>query len=630
MLGWMRKQTRSWFVYVAFGIIIIVFVFFYGYGGRGPGEKGVVALVNGQEISRRQYDKSYENLLMLSRDIYKKGFPEEEIKRLRRKALDDLIERVLVLQEAERWGLAASLEETRREIANTPAFQREGVFDKTLYLRQLAANRVGPGEFEKTVRVSMLTSKLVGVVQNTAKLSDEELFDLYKLENEKVNLRFVRLNVLDFEGKADISEEEVGTYYENAREDFRVPPRVRVRYLSFDPRLYREKAAIAPEEIERVYRVNADRFLQRKKVRARHILVEVKGRGGGATEEEARKKAEEIKGRIEKGEDFSQLAKQFSQDAATASKGGDLGYFERGQMVEAFDEVAFSLRPGEVGPVVKTPQGFDIIKVEDVQEGGPKPLGEVRSAIEEELKVERSDGLAKGGAQRAVSQIYRGSDLISYAEKNGLKVFETDFFSEGEPIEGIGTNRSFGDAAFLLKKGETSPIISVGKKYLVLQLAERKEPYLPNLEEVQERVVKLVRREKAGAMTKKKAEQLLKELASGSPMDQIASREHLTIEETGFFTSRSGFISKVGSSKELAKEAFSLTSQKPFPRKAYSIGNSFFVFGLKEREEAELEKFQSEKERVQAGLLVQKGEERIKAWLAGLKKKAKIEVLITI
>jgi peptidyl-prolyl cis-trans isomerase D len=72
MLGWMRKQTRSWFVYVAFGIIIIVFVFFYGYSGQsGPGQS-VVATVNDYKITRKQYEKNYENMLMVSRNVYNK------------------------------------------------------------------------------------------------------------------------------------------------------------------------------------------------------------------------------------------------------------------------------------------------------------------------------------------------------------------------------------------------------------------------------------------------------------------------------------------------------------------------------------------------------------------------------
>lgn len=630
MLGWMRKQTRSWFVYIAFGIIIVVFVFFYGWGGRGAREQEMVSLVNNQKITRRQYNETYENLLKLSRNTYKRDLSEEEIGQLRQRAMDDLIDRTLLLQEAGRWGLMVSLDEIKREIANTPAFQREGIFNKELYLRQLTASNMSPSEFEKAMSASILITKLMEVLQDTAKLSDKELFDLYRLENEKVNLRFLRLSTSGFENKAGASPEEVKEYYKNNQESYRVPVRVKTRHLLFDPKLYGEKVEIKPEEIEKIYRLNEDRFMQKERVRARHILMEVKGGQGDRAEEEARKRAEEIRGRIEKGEDFSQLAKRFSQDTASASQGGDLGYFERGQMMKTFEEVAFSLQPGEVSPVVRTPRGFHIIKLEDVQEERPEPLEKVRGVIDEELRMERADELAKEEARRAVSQIYRNGNLIDYAEKNGLSVHETGFFSEEEPIEGIGINRDFSDSAFLLKTGEISPIVSVDKRYLILQLIERKESYLPTLEEAEDRVAKMMKKEKAKTMAKGEAERFLSELKSGTPMDQIASREHLTLEETGFFTRSRGFISKIGFSQGLAKEAFSLTPQRPFPQKVYGIRANYFIVGLKERGEVDQEKFQPQKEKVRERLLAQKREERVKLWLKESRERAETKIFLKI
>jgi len=631
MLGWMRKQTRSWFVYIAFGIIIVVFVFYYGWGSRGGGEQTIVALVNGQEISRTQYNETYENLLVLSRDLYGKDLSEEETKKLRQRALDELVDRTLMLQDARGWGLTVSPDEIRREIANTPSFQSGGKFNKELYLRRLTANRMSPSGFERAMRVSLLVSKPMDVLQNTAKLTDRELFYLYRLENEKVNLNFLKLSSSDFESRAKVSPDEVKEYYENTKESYSVPAKVKIIYLSFDPTLYGEKIEIKPEEIERFYKANEDRFMQNKRVRARHILIEVKGEEGSRAEEEARERAEEIRKRIEKGEDFSKLAKMFSQDTASASKGGDLGYFEEGDMVKAFEEIAFSLKPGETSPVVRTPRGFHIIRTEDVKEEMPEPLEKVKNAIEEELKIERADGLAEEEARRAISQTYQSGDLVGYAEKNGLKVHETDFFAEGEPIDGIGINRDFSDSAFLLKIGEISPIVNVGKSYLILKLIDRKESYLPTLEAIEDKVVKLAREEKAREIAREKAEQLLRELTSGTPMDKIAAREHLTLEETGFFARKSGFIiSKIGSSEELSKEAFSLTSHRPFPQKVYGIGKYFFIVALKEKEEVDQGKFQSQKDKVREMFLLQKGEERVRLWLKGLRERAEIKILLTI
>ena len=631
MLGWMRKQTRSWFVYIAFGIIIIVFIFFYGYSGQsGPGQS-VVATVNDYKITRQQYEKNYENMLMMSRNVYNKtSFTEEELKQLRQSALDDLIERTLMLMEADRLGITVSLDETRKEIAQTPAFQREGGFDKELYLRQLSANRMSPGEFEKAVRINTIISKLMDNVQNTTKLSDQELFDLYKLENEKVNLAFLKVNPLTFDDTVEVTPQELEDFFEKTKEEYRIPDRVKVRYLAFNPEHFKENTEIPPEEVERYYRMNTERFTQKKRVKARHILIEVNPQDGSDAEEKARKKAEDLRTQIEQGADFAQLAKEFSKDSATAPKGGDLGFFEEGQMVKEFEEAVFSLKAGELGPVVRTPLGFHIITVDVLEEEHIEPLEKAQILIEEELKSEKAEEIVRKEARRAGSLIYRSGNLIAYAQENELPVTETGFFAEGEPIEGIGINKDCSTAIFLLKEGEVSPVIQVEKNYYVFQLIERENSYLPPLEEVKEQVARRVKREKAKELAQAKADELLQELAAGASMDQIAEREGMTIEETGFFTRRSNFVGQIGPLEELIQEAFTLTPEKPFPQKVYSNGPAYFLVALKERQEVAEEQFLAEKETKREQLMQQKRDERARLWLEGLKAGAETKIFLTL
>ena len=631
MLGWMRRQTKSWFVYLAFGIIIIVFVFFYGYGGQETSGQGVAAEVNGQKITRTQYERNYENLLLMSRNLYNKtSFTEEELKQLRQRALDDLIERTLILQEAERLGIAVSSQETRREIAQNPAFQRGGRFDKTLYLRQLSASRMTPSDFEKAVQINSLIAKLIDSVRDTAKFSDQELLEFYRMENEKVNLTFITVDAPGLEDEIEISPEELETYYEKTKESYRTPERVKVRYLTFDPGQYKEKEEVTPEEIDQYYRLNTDRFTQEKQVSARHILITVDKEKGSAGEEIARQKAEDIKKRIDQGEDFAKLAQEFSQDVGTAPKGGDLGSFKKGQMVKPFEEAAFSLKPGDVSPPVQSQFGFHIIKVESVVEEKTQSLEEVQTTIEEELKEEKASETVKREARRAGSLIYRSGNLVEYANQQELKVEEAGFFAQGEPLGKIGINKDCTEAVFELKPDEISPVVSVGKNYYVFQLTEREQSSLPALETVKDRVTKNLKREKANERAQQEADRLLKEITSGVAMDQLAEKEKLTVEETGFFTRNSNFIEKIGALKDLLKDAFSLTPQNPYPSKVYSRGDNYFVVKLKEREEVEEGTFVADKNKIRARLLPQKKEERARLWLEDLKAGSQTKIFLTL
>lgn len=632
MLGWMRKQTRSWFVYIAFGIIIVVFVFFYGWRGDMAGDEATVAVVNGEKLTRKQYEQAYENLLMFRRNLSEDSpITDEEIKQLRQQALDNIIERTVMFQEAARLGIAVSQDEIRKQIADTPAFQRNGVFDKDIYLRQLAANRMSPGDYEKAMQARSLIAKLVNSVQNTAKLSEPELYGLYRLENEKVNLAFIKIEAARYDAAVEVTQEDLAGYYEKTKEEYRVPEQVRVRHLIFDPGDYEAGVRVTPEEAEQFYRANSDRFTRDKRVKARHILIAVDAAGGAEAEEAARKKAEEIRKELDEGKDFGQLATQVSQDTLTALKGGDLGYFERGQMVPGFDEVAFSLNPGELSAPVRTAKGFHIIKVEEVQEGMTQPLDAVRPVIDEELRREKASEVAKQAARLAVTRSYRGGNLVDYARESGLKLKETGLFSPGEPIEGIGISKECSDAVFTLKEGEITPPVSAQGGYHVFQLMERKTSYLPGLAEVREKVEKRVRREKAAEAAKAGAEVYLKDLSSGAAtMEELAKREQFTVEETGLFSRRGGVVAKIGVNEELSRDAFSLTTEKPYGPRVYGTGETIFIVMLKERQQATREAFLADQAKQRDAFMPLKRNERVQIWLEGLKARAQTDILMTL
>jgi peptidyl-prolyl cis-trans isomerase C len=122
------------------------------------------------------------------------------------------------------------------------------------------------------------------------------------------------------------------------------------------------KVHISDEETKSFYDGHPEFFKEPEKVKASHILLKVEANAEPAKKEEIRKKMEGIKKRLDKGEDFAALAKEFSQDPS-AEKGGDLGFFERGEMAKPFEDAAFSLKPGEVSDIVETPFGFHLIKV---------------------------------------------------------------------------------------------------------------------------------------------------------------------------------------------------------------------------------------------------------------------------
>ena len=147
-----------------------------------------------------------------------------------------------------------------------------------------------------------------------------------------------------------------------------------------------DKVAVKPEQVTDFYKKNPDQFKQPERVRASHILIMVPKGSDAAAKTAARTKAADILKDVKAGKDFAALAKQHSQDPGSAQNGGDLGFFQQGQMVGPFNDVAFKLTPGQISDLVETEFGFHIIKVAEKQAPRTVPLDEVRPQLEQYLE----------------------------------------------------------------------------------------------------------------------------------------------------------------------------------------------------------------------------------------------------
>lgn len=161
-----------------------------------------------------------------------------------------------------------------------------------------------------------------------------------------------------------------------------------------------DKVVVKPEQINDFYAKNPDQFKQGESVRASHILISVPKGADAAAKAQARAKAEQVLKDVKAGKDFATLAKENSADPGSAANGGDLGFFQQGQMVGPFNDAAFSLAPGAVSELVETEFGFHIIKVAEKKEGRTIPLEEVKPQVEQYLqqlnRQEQTDAFVKG------------------------------------------------------------------------------------------------------------------------------------------------------------------------------------------------------------------------------------------
>jgi peptidyl-prolyl cis-trans isomerase D len=628
MLRILREHASSWMLK---GILILVAVTFISWGGYSYfREKKVTyaAKVNGVTIGEREYYDAFQDAVKQYREALGPSFSEKMIEELhlKDKILDNLIAKILILQEAKRMGLSIPDEELREAIESAPAFQVNGQFDRRSYERFLRLSRMTPEQFEQSQREDLLLSKAVSVIKmNSGKVSDEESLETYLYENERINLSFLKVVPDSLKVQVNANEIEIKDYYQKHQEDFRIPTFVQIQYLLFRPSEFEKKVQVSPDEIKRYYDSKKDTFKIPKQVRVRDILIKAGPQDTPDQLEAKKKKTEEILEKAKKTKDFGSLAKQYSE-AENASKGGDLGWIQRGMLGEQIESILFSMKSGDLTGVLVARDGLHILKIEEVKEEKQKSFEEVKDQILQALRKEKAKAEASRKADDAFYSLFRSRDLEGYSREKDALIKSTGLVKEGDEIPDIGKNPLFYSSALSLKLGEISPVVSIPPNFYILKLVNKKDSRIPPLDEVKEEVTRKVIGTKAEEKARQVAEDLLNQIRTGKNMREVAREKSYPLEETGFFTRTAGVVPKIGPAREFMGILASLTEKNPVPKEVLRTKDGYFAVRLSGYEPADQNKFQSVKKNLEKRLSYQKQEEAFQNWLEQLKAKAKIEI----
>ena len=621
MLRFLRKYSTSTAIKILYGVLAALFVL-WGVGAIGGERRQDVAVVRGQVISRRDLEQATEALTRRYEQLLR-GSSVNLLHslNLRGQALDLLIERALLRHEAARLGIAVTDHDVVDAMPQMPELQENGRYDPSRVDLIKRSERV-PGEFADAVRQDLQQQRLVAIVTDGVGVSDGELEERYRFDHEKANLAFVRSRAADLAGTITLSDAELQKYLDEHADRYRVPARVRARYVAYRPADFLSEVEVKDGEVAEYYALHKeDKFTEPEQVRARHILVKADGDSSPDAKAAARKKAEDLLAKVKAGADFAALAKARSEDPGSAANGGDLGLFPRGRMAPPFEEAAFALPAGGVSGVVETSFGFHVIKIEEHRPGGVKPLEAVHDEIVDGLKQERALELARKQAEGDRRKVARGTPFAEALA--GRTIEETPPFTNGPEVPGLGHVPRFVESAFALREGEASDLIEApGTIYLLMPFGYS-EAHTPPLDEVRERVAADARRERSEAAARERAEKLLAR-AREIGLDQAAAEAGVQVEESGPFERREP-IPKIGSVPELSADAFALTAEAPLAPRAYTTGGDAIVAALRARTPADMAGFEGARDKLRETLLKQKHAAVWTAYVDHLKERAQRE-----
>src|ERR1043166_2153441 len=379
MLQWMRN-AQTWVIKGVLLAVVLAFVvtIFYQWGVRSGGgpTRSEVAMIFGQPISVREFQNVYNALQQQYRAIFR--MQEVDLNsqfNFREMALEELAKRAILLRLAQQYGVVITQQELEDSIAAMAPFQEQGRFSFARYQAVLRSQvpPIAPRQFEAQQRQALLLQKVITLLTEGIQVTDAEVEQTYRHDNEQVAVRYVMLTASAFEPQVTMTDEELQGYYEAHKEAYRDPEQRQIRYVAIPLQRFMQHYNPSAEEVNDYYTRHLETFQRPEQVRARHILFKVASSATAEQEAQVRTRAEAVLAALRHGEDFAILAKQHSEDTATAEQGGDLGYFPHGQMVAPFEEAAFSLPVGQLSDLVRTPFGWHILQVEDKREAELKP-----------------------------------------------------------------------------------------------------------------------------------------------------------------------------------------------------------------------------------------------------------------
>lgn len=625
MLQFMRESAGSWIIKILLGLIVLAFVF-VGTGTYNSGRSSTIGSVNGNPITVNDYQMAYYSILENLRRQFGGQLNDEIIKlfNIQQQAIDQVIDAELMRQAAENAGITVSKQELVEFITRIPAFQERGVFDKERYRLLLSQNRLTPESFESMQKEAILFDKLRTIIAGSVKVSEEEARAWYEWENTSVTIDYAAFNPQTFTD-IEITDEMLTSYYDAHKQNYMTEPAVKARYIRFDPLSYRDIVMVTDQEIENYYNVHPTEFEIDEMVSGRQIILKSADDNGNGPAEEKRVQAIALMERAKAGEDFADLAKQYSEGPERET-GGAFGPLTREDLLPAVAEAAFSLGIGDISDPIKTRHGWHILKVEERRPPGAKPLADVADLIRETLTERKAQNRAHDEAVSIYNISFGDDDLAENALELGLDLVETDFFTRSQGPANLHGASEFANIAFRLPLMDISDVVDINGIYYLVQVIAEHPEQIPDLESVKEKVQRDLKAQEQRLAAEKTADELLAAAQTAGSLSVAASEKGYHLQ-TATIQNRNDPPPELKQASAAMNAAFNLLPAAPFPETAiHGEDGKYYAIALTGRTPPIPAGFSISSDNIIKRLTRQKQNDLFQSWIARLRENSRIKI----
>ena len=524
MLQSMRQSTQSTAAKVIIGLIVLSFAAF-GLETLLPGGSGTsVAEVNGEEITpfalQEAITQQKRQLVSVLGDDIDPALLDDD--RLQPRALQSLIQRALLLQKSTALNLVASEAQVGKSITAIEAFQLNGVFSPDAYKSVLANAGYTPERFRRAQAEDIVLTQLQTAISDTEFATQTELSAMANLIAEERDVRYLLIPEAELVAETDLSDEALRNYYHRNEATFFNPEQVVVDYVLLDPADF--VVSVDESLVEEQFEAVKGEYKVAAQARVSHILLIQDGDESDATYGQRVADAAE---RIARGEDFTALAAELSDDLGSASLGGELGFTDGSVFPDEMEvAIAALAEPGDISGAVETDAGTHFIRLEERIAGDSVDYASVRAELRASIEAAEADRALLIAVEELRDLAFNAPDLSGPAAAIGAEVRVSAPFSLGEGA-GLFADPRLRELAFsddVKVSGNNSEVLELsGQRFITVWVREIREPQIAPFVEVETEVRRGLRAELETAELADMTERSETLLASGESVEAVAN-----------------------------------------------------------------------------------------------------------
>src|SRR5271157_2615244 len=483
------------------------------------------------------------------------------------RAAEQLIDRQVLLTEAQRMGLKSTPQEVKDELQHgryaVYFFPGGNFIGEAEYQNALQRANLTPATFEDSVSKEIVINKLQMLISGSASVSDAAVRKEFIKQNMKVKFDYAVLKMDDIKKGLHPTTEELKAFYDRNQKSYvnSIPEKRKIKYAVVDTGKIEAGVQVTHDDLQTYYNSHRDQYRVAEQAKVSHILIKtpLAGPDGKVDEKgvaEAQRRAEDLLKQLKAGAKFEDLAKKYSEDPGSAKEGGSLGWVGKGRTVPEFEKAAFSQPIGQIGGLVKSSYGFHIIRVDDRQDAHMKTLDEVKGEIEPIVKQQKTQEMAQKRAEDLLQQAKtQGLDAAGAAK--GVAVVTSDFFGRGDLVPGLGPAPQLMDAVFGAVEKTPPEMAATSQGFAVFQLLVVKPPSTPAFEEIRSKVEDQFKSERSNVLLSQKTQELSDRAKTEHDLKKAAKELGATVK-TSDFVLPDGQVPDIGSMTGQASVVFGM------------------------------------------------------------------------